>query len=129
MSSVKNLRINERAIKKGKRFSLKKVGFAIFLASVIAVTGLVGYAHVNDLREQNQIETIVSYYGEDSQESLILDYIEIADKLDSLSLENYKADSKLYDKHECKTEIMSPDELEDMIVKFKQIVANGCYNK
>ena len=68
MSSVKNLNINEKSFKKGKKFSLKKTALILFLAGTIAVAGLVGYSHVNSTIEENQIQTIMEYYGEDSQE-------------------------------------------------------------
>ena len=49
--------------------------------------------------EQNKLDAIVEYYGEDSKEDRLLEYIEISEDLDGLDIGECIVSDNLYEKH------------------------------
>lgn len=119
MYTVNNLQVNRNARCLKKKTILKLVaGFAIVAVLASAPIGVV--AHNNRI-EEKQNESIVAYYGEDSIENKIIQYIDISEKLSKLNLESFDIDKILYEKHNISNELKSPDEIEDLIKEFKGI--------
>ncbi len=117
MTTIKNLNVNKKAFGKNKIYKIVIKTTAVLLAAGLAL-GI--YKIYTNESEKNQIETIVEYYGEDSEENEILDYMELSEEMYSLDLQKYITDSNLYEKHLISNELKSPEEIKKLIENFKK---------
>lgn len=119
MNTIKNLQVNKKAKCLNKKTVLRlMVGVAIIGVLVAVPLGV--NAHHNRIEEQKK-ESIVEYYGEESVESKILNYINLSEKLSKLNLESFDIDESLYKKYNISDQLKSPEEIEEYIEKFKSI--------
>jgi len=117
MKNIKNLKVNKRKLSR----KAKKLITGFILAGIL--TG-VGIASANALMEnynENQKTTIIEYFGQESEEKKLLDYIDISDKLNKMNLEKYVIDETFFDKYNISNELKSPDELNNLIDKYSLI--------
>lgn len=119
MNIVKNLRINKKAKCLNKKTALKIAG--LITTGIILSSIPMGINAHNKYMENKQINTIVAYYGEDSIENKIIEYIELAEELNKLNLQNYNIEESLYQKHNISSELKSPEEINEYINKFKNV--------
>lgn len=119
MNTVKNLNVNKKARCLNKKAALRlMVGIAI--VGVLASIPIGATAHHNRIEEQ-QNTSIVAYYGEESVESKIINYIDISEKLSKLNLGSFDIEESLYEKHNISDQLKSPEEINEYIEKFKSI--------
>lgn len=117
--STKKLNANLGLIGKLKNTRLYKVAVLPIAAASVAVVMLLttGCAEIDF---GPNIEYITEYYGEDSKESEVMDYIEISERLNDLNLNEYIADDSLYQKFNISNELKSTDEVIEMINNFSK---------
>ena len=121
MNTIKNLQVNKKAKCFNKKAVLRLVG--VIATGVILISIPVGVAAHNNRVEEQQKESIVTYYGEESVENEILKYIDISEKLSKLDLASFDIDESLYEKHNISVQLKSPEEIDEYIEKFKSINA------
>ena len=118
MHTVKNLKVNTNAINKKRKLKL----IALALAITIVVTGSVlGGIAIAEGMEQNKLDAIVEYYGEDSKEDRLLEYIEISEDLDGLDIGECIVSDNLYEKHNISKALMQPKEIKKLIEKYNDM--------
>lgn len=131
MSTVKNLHIHkktvDKALKESKTNKLKlavgvTLGALIILGTTLGIT--VGIPAYHYHQEQQQISVVMQYYGESSTEYKIMKYIDISEKLHSLKLENYSIDESLFQKYNISNELMSPEDIDKLIVELEAFDSN-----
>ena len=119
MNTVNNLQVNTKANCLRKKRALKLVaGFAV--VAVLAAVPIVSVAH-NDYVINQQENAIVAYYGDESIESKIIDYINVSDELNKLNLRSFTVDDSLYEKYNISNELKSPEEITKYIEQFKSV--------
>lgn len=119
MITTKNLQVNKEAVRKRRNKKIKyKLVIAAFTAT-IAAGSIVGINKIKSNNEKQQIQTIVNYYGKESEENKVVDYIELSEKLNSMKLSNYSADEDLFNKYNISNELKSPEEINDLIETAK----------
>ena len=119
MNTIKNLQVNKKAKCFSKKAVLKIAG--LIATGVILISIPVGVAANNNHLEEQQKESIVAYYGEESIENEIVKYMDISEKLSKLDLANFNINESLYKKHNISDQLKSPEEIDEYIEKFKGI--------
>lgn len=125
MSTINNLKVNRRAIDRihkrsnGKKRFLKLVATAVVI-TIVAGAAVFGVNKIVDNINENQIQVITQYYGEDSPEREIIDYIGVSEKLQALNFDKYNVDDNLYSKYIRNNDLLEPSTLNDMIAEFKR---------
>lgn len=106
---------------KNKR--LKKLKYRLVVGGVLATTIIGGFVIKNKIteNEQKNIQTIVNYYGEDSEENKIIEYLELSETLNKLNLNSYSFDESLFSEYNILQELKNPKEIKEMINKQKEI--------
>lgn len=106
---------------KNKR--LKKLKYRLVVGGVLATTIIGGFVIKNKIteNEQKNIQTIVNYYGEDSEEKKIIEYLELSETLNKLNLNSYSFDESLFSEYNILQELKNPKEIKEMINKQKEI--------
>lgn len=66
-------------------------------------------------------DAIIEYYGIDSDENKVLKYLEIAQKLNELNLDEYKVNDEMFNKYEISSELKTIDEIEKLIKEFDTV--------
>lgn len=124
---INKLNANVGLIGRLKKTRLYKVLTLPIAAASIAAVMLftTGCAEI-DL--ETNIEYIIEYYGEDSKESEVIDYIEISRLLNDLNLDEYTADDSLYEKFNVSSELKSVDEINIMINNFTESYTGSSKN-
>ena len=119
MNTIKNLQVNKKAKCFSKKAALKIAG--LIAAGVILISIPVGVAAHNNHTEDQQKESIVAYYGEESIENEIVKFMDISEKLNKLDLVSFNINESLYKKHNISDQLKSPEEIDEYIEKFKGI--------
>lgn len=119
MNTVKDLQVNKKAKCLNKRVVLRLM-VGVTIVGVMAAIPIGVTAHHNNVEEQ-QKTSIMQYYGEDSIESKIVNYIDISEELRLLNLGSFNIDESLYKKHNISDQLKSPEEIKEYITKFKNI--------
>lgn len=124
MITVNNLKVNKEAVERihkrsnGKKRFLKLVATTLVL-TIVAGGAIFGANKIVDNINENQIQVITQYYGEDSTEKKIIDYIGVSERLQSLDLDNYDVNEGLYEQHSIENELLDPITLNNLIDEFK----------
>ncbi len=123
MSTIKNLNIRPNA--RNRRLKL----VAGVLATVIVAIGTtVAVNAYNVALDTERKETIVEFYGEESNEKTIIDYIDISEKLHKLNLDEYTCSEELISKYNLSNELMDSSKLNLLIDKFN-LINKSMYSK
>ena len=117
MRNVKNLKVNKRKL---TRKGIKLVT-GVILVGILTGVGITGVNALMENYNERQKTTIVEYYGQESEEKKLLDYIDISDKLNKMDLEKYIINETLLDKYNISNELKSPNELNELIDKCNLI--------
>lgn len=128
MSTIYNLKVNNNAVTRiynnNRKTNPNRKKFLRIVAGGLVVVTIVGgsllYKNKKNNMAREQIETIIEYYGEDSIEKIILDYIAISDKLAKLDLGQYNVNKELFETYGISDVLMKPDELNLLIDDLKK---------
>lgn len=116
INNKRKVQINKKALQKKKRYRLI---IGTISAVLVITSGSAIFKKHNQTKEDKLKQTVINYYGEDSQENKILQYLELSETLNDLKLENYLIDESLFSKYNILDELKSPEEIEDLIKQAK----------
>lgn len=112
------IKVNEKAIKKGNR-TFKLVGTLAVMISM--ASGLISLYIHNKNTYKGETTSVVQYYGDESKESQILEYIEVSKRLSKLDLDKYEIDDELVSSYYVSSKLASPEELNKKIDELDKI--------
>lgn len=119
MNTVRNLKINRKARCLNKKVFLKLAGVIAIGVILISIPII-----VNDRNKENeelQTNSIVAYYGEDSVENKIIQYINISEEISKLNLSSFNIDEAMYKRYNISEKLKSPEQIRRYIEDFKKI--------
>ncbi|MBE6139419.1 MAG: hypothetical protein E7174_02815 [Firmicutes bacterium] len=116
------VQINENAFKRSKEKNSKfKLIVSAVVVAAIVVGGAFAIKKAIDKNDQKRRQSVVQYYGEESLENNIIRYIDISKDLFDLDLYKYDVDESLFEKYNISNELMSPEEIKELINQNKLI--------
>ena len=118
-SKAKNIKVN-----KNSKAVLRR-GVALVVAGTIAAGTLIGiFAHERKKDIEANRASIVTYYGEDSDEADILRYLDLAIKLDELDLDKYSVSKDLEYSLIIREELSRPAYIDAQIDEYRNMSIN-----
>ena len=114
---IKNFSVNRN------NKNLFRRNLALVAAGIVGFSAFFGYKSIkNKANIEKDRQAVVEYYGEESEESYALNYLDIKSELESLNLDSYNIDSKLIEKLNLTYDLSNPTKIKEKIEEFKKSI-------
>lgn len=120
------IKLNKKKIRNINELKIRLIAGALTLIFIPSYIFALSKFSDNDKKSEEEI--IVEYFGEGSEEDLVLDYIDISKKLNDLKLYKYNIDESLLTTYNISNELKTPKELKVLIEKFESIDNSVSYD-